>query len=175
MSTTRSRIAGALSGGVAGRMLLQKDGQRDGFCVSNRRNTNGLDNASGQTASRVHVSRTSLTTVWPTLCHWPGHSSVNLVIGEDDPMPHRPLQSRRWDQRKKGFLEHLDRDGMAAVLHGLPAVRLRHRSRFLFWLTVVCHVPSTKRKVRLEARHKRLYAAGLPLPPLRSTANHPSR
>ncbi len=54
--------------------LLQKDGQRDGFCVSNRRNTKSLDNPSGQTAPRVHVS-----TTFPTV------SGPHHATGQDTP------------------------------------------------------------------------------------------
>jgi hypothetical protein len=107
--------------------------------------------------------------------HWPGRSSVNLVIGEDDPMPTDHFSLDYGIGERMAPLEHLDRDGMAAVLRGLPAVRFRLWSRFLFWFVLFCHVPSTKRKVRLEARHERQDTTGLPLPPLRSTANHPSR
>ena len=82
-----AQTQGVFSGGAARCTLLQKDGQRDGFCVSNRRNTKSLDNPSGQTAPRVHVSTTFPTVSGPASRHWPGRSSVNLVIGEDDPMP----------------------------------------------------------------------------------------
>jgi hypothetical protein len=90
-------------------------------------------------------------------------------------MSHRPLQSRRCDQSKKGRLDHLNRDRVAPVLAGLPAVRFWLWSWFLLRLVLLCHAFN---KACGETAHPSVVAACSRVtfaPPLRSTTCHPSR
>jgi hypothetical protein len=123
----------------------------------------------------------------PSLQYLPGHRLVRTVPQSSDApqsiwchvrtgqLLHRPLQSRRRDQRKKGLLAHLNRDRVTPVLAALPTLRFRRRFWFWLWLVLLCHAFN---KACGEAGRPS-GTGGLPQahlrPPLRLTACHPSR
>ena len=118
---------------------LQKASENDGYCDGYHHDTKGLGKTSRHTATLVQILGTFAITVWTALSDRLGHPCVCLLARRDRLKCDGLLQSWRRLQGKMGYLEHLNRDRVAPVLNGLPAVWFWLRSWFPLRLILLCH------------------------------------